>query len=188
MPTCPARPIALSSLAALSAPLAIEPDTPSTWWSPGHEADYIAIVHSSLWAGHPAAAGPPCGRGVADRQGRRPGHLRRVELRPPRSGGHSQLLELCLSQLEWVRDTRQSTSCWWAMATTISPASAARPCPNLIPPYLIHIDPWLGETAGDNRYVSVDGPDDYMPDMAIGRIPARTAADVTAVVEQDHRL
>ncbi len=56
--------------------------------------------------------------------------------------------------------------------------------PNLIPPYLIHIDPWLGETAADNRFVSVDGPDDYLPDMAIGRIPARTPADVTAAVNK----
>ena len=53
---------------------------------------------------------------------------------------------------------------------------------NLIPPYLIPIDPWIGETAADNRYVSVDGPSDFMPDMAIGRIPAQTAADVTAAV------
>ena len=56
--------------------------------------------------------------------------------------------------------------------------------PNLIPPYLINIDPWLGETAADNRYVSVDGPADYMPDMAIGRIPATSPSDVTAVVNK----
>ena len=55
---------------------------------------------------------------------------------------------------------------------------------NLIPPYLIRIDPRIGETAADNRYVSVDGPSDFMPDMAIGRIPAQTSADVTAVVDK----
>ncbi|HSN76176.1 MAG TPA: C25 family cysteine peptidase, partial [Anaerolineae bacterium] len=54
--------------------------------------------------------------------------------------------------------------------------------PNLIPPYLVHVDPWLGEALADNRYVSVDGPDDFMPDMAIGRIPANTPAEVEAVV------
>ena len=46
------------------------------------------------------------------------------------------------------------------------------------------IDPFIGEVAADNRFVSVDGPDDYLPDMAIGRIPARTAADVTHVVDK----
>ena len=55
--------------------------------------------------------------------------------------------------------------------------------PNLIPPYLIDVDPWIGETAADNRYVSVDGPDN-LPDMSIGRIPARTPAEVTAVVDK----
>jgi hypothetical protein len=56
--------------------------------------------------------------------------------------------------------------------------------PNLIPPYLIDIDPFFGETAADNRFVSVDGPDDFLPDMSIGRIPARTATDVTNVVNK----
>ena len=32
--------------------------------------------------------------------------------------------------------------------------------------------------------MSVDGPADFMPDMAIGRIPAQSAADVTAVVNK----
>jgi hypothetical protein len=62
---------------------------------------------------------------------------------------------------------------------------ALRPgLPMLIPPYLLHIDPFIGETAADNRYVSVDGPDDYLADMEIGRIPAKTPADVTVVVNR----
>jgi hypothetical protein len=56
--------------------------------------------------------------------------------------------------------------------------------PNLVPPYLLDIDPFIGETAADNRYVSVDGEDDFLPDMALGRIPAKSPADVTAVVDK----
>ncbi len=56
--------------------------------------------------------------------------------------------------------------------------------PNLIPPYLVHVDPWRGEVPADNRFVSADGPDDFLPDMAIGRVPARTAVDVAAVVDK----
>jgi hypothetical protein len=41
---------ALSTRAALRTPLAIEPDTPSSWGTPDHAADYIAIVHPSLWS------------------------------------------------------------------------------------------------------------------------------------------
>jgi hypothetical protein len=55
--------------------------------------------------------------------------------------------------------------------------------PTLIPPYLEMVDPVLGETAADNRYVTVSG-NDLLPDMHIGRFPANTAAEVTAMVEK----
>jgi hypothetical protein len=45
--------------------------------------------------------------------------------------------------------------------------------PEFIPPYLADVDYWIGETAADNRYVSVSG-DDFLPDMALGRLPVNT--------------
>ncbi len=59
-----------------------------------------------------------------------------------------------------------------------------QPLPNLIPPYLAYVDPWLGEVPTDNLYVSVDGLADYLPDMAVGRLPVNSAADVTAMVDK----
>jgi len=50
-----------------------------------------------------------------------------------------------------------------------------------LPPYLADVDPWLGETAADNRYVCVSG-DDNLPDMHIGRLPVRTSAEAAAMV------
>lgn len=55
--------------------------------------------------------------------------------------------------------------------------------PTFIPPYLEMVDPVMGETAADNRYVTVFGPD-ILPDMNLGRFPAQTSADVTAMVEK----
>jgi hypothetical protein len=52
--------------------------------------------------------------------------------------------------------------------------------PNYIPPYLGDLDPWVGETAADNRYVTVSG-EDSLPDMFIGRLPANNPAEVTAM-------
>jgi len=52
-----------------------------------------------------------------------------------------------------------------------------------IPPYLEMVDPDLGETAADNRYVTIVGTDS-MPDMHLGRLPAESAADVTAMVQK----
>jgi hypothetical protein len=56
----------------------------------------------------------------------------------------------------------------------------------MIPPYLEMVDPDLGETAADNRFVSVAG-NDNVPDMHLGRFPANTIDDVRAMVEKTIR-
>ncbi|MFQ5578172.1 MAG: C25 family cysteine peptidase, partial [Anaerolineae bacterium] len=55
--------------------------------------------------------------------------------------------------------------------------------PTFIPPYLAEVDPWLGETAADNRYVTVAG-NDPLPDMLIGRLPVNTPAEAETVVDK----
>lgn len=52
-----------------------------------------------------------------------------------------------------------------------------------IPPYLAQVDPWLGETAADNRYVTLPGGDN-LPDMLIGRLPVNSAAETSVVVDK----
>lgn len=54
---------------------------------------------------------------------------------------------------------------------------------NYIPPYLANVDPYIGETAADNRYVMISGSD-ILPDMHIGRLTAKTLADATAMVDK----
>ena len=55
--------------------------------------------------------------------------------------------------------------------------------PVFMPPYLGDFDPWMGETASDNRYVTVSG-EDALPDMAIGRLPANSPAEATSMVNK----
>jgi hypothetical protein len=55
--------------------------------------------------------------------------------------------------------------------------------PTFIPPYLADVDPWAGETAADNRYVTVDGTDS-LPDMLIGRLPVKTLTETHIVVDK----
>ena len=52
-----------------------------------------------------------------------------------------------------------------------------------IPPYLALVDPSLGETAADNRFVTLVG-NDLMPDMHIGRLPVNTTAEAKAMVDK----
>lgn len=54
---------------------------------------------------------------------------------------------------------------------------------NFMPPFLGDLDPWLGETASDNRYVAVSGADN-LPDMHIGRLPVRTPEQASALVQK----
>ncbi len=59
---------------------------------------------------------------------------------------------------------------------------AASP-PTLIPPFLAEVEPRLGETAADNRFVAVDG-DDALPDIALGRWPVNTLTETQALVRK----
>jgi hypothetical protein len=52
-----------------------------------------------------------------------------------------------------------------------------------IPPYLAEVDPWAGETAADNRYVTLAG-NDALPEMLIGRLPVNSLAEAQTVVDK----
>ena len=56
---------------------------------------------------------------------------------------------------------------------------------SVIPPYIADVDLWMGSSACDWCYAQLDGDDpksDARADLLYGRIPARTVADVAAVV------
>lgn len=55
--------------------------------------------------------------------------------------------------------------------------------PLLLPPYLAPVDPWWGETAADNRLVTLAGADN-LPDMLIGRLAVSNAAEASTVVSK----
>lgn len=63
----------------------------------------------------------------------------------------------------------------------------ANPRQDMVPTWILQ-SAALGDTPSDNRYVCVttdeEGLYDPLPDMAIGRIPARSASEVTAVVNK----
>jgi hypothetical protein len=56
---------------------------------------------------------------------------------------------------------------------------------NFIPPFMAPVDPWLGETACEACYAQLDGDDpldDLLPDLALGRLPAKDPAELSALV------
>ncbi len=54
---------------------------------------------------------------------------------------------------------------------------------NYLPPYLADVDLWMGETAADNRYVTVNG-NDIFPDMMLGRLPVKTPQETASIVSK----
>lgn len=54
---------------------------------------------------------------------------------------------------------------------------------NYIPALLAFTDPWIGETAADNRYVTLVG-DDLLPDMMLGRLTVNTPVEANRVVNK----
>ena len=56
------------------------------------------------------------------------------------------------------------------------------PSPNHVPPYLAFEDPWQGEVPVDARYGDLDG--DKLPDLAIGRLAARTPDEARVLVDK----
>ncbi len=173
----------LSSDAGLLAPRAVEVDQPSSWRAPGNRADYIAIVHFSLWD----AVQPLLNHRAAE--GLRVAKVDVQDIYDEFSFGRvdPEAIRSFLSYAYRNWNAGQAPPQYVLLVGDghIDFKGAVAPSlPNLLPPYLLHIDPFIGETAADNRYVSVDGPNDYMPDMALGRIPAKTPADVTAVVDK----
>lgn len=179
----PGRSYALSTEAALLAPASVEHDTASAWRSPDHAADYIAIIHRSLWD----AVQPLLEHRAAE--GLRVAKVDVQDVYDEFSAGRvdPEAIRdfLAYAYRHWNAGGARPQYVLLVGDGHYDFRGAQRPdLPNLIPPYLLDIDPTIGETAADNRYVSIDGPDDYLPDMSIGRIPAKTPADVAAAVNK----
>ena len=187
----------LSTDDALRAPAAIELDAPSTWGTAAHTADYIAIVHDSLWGeidpllAHRAdPAGDNFRVAKVDVQDiydefnygqRDPEAIRsflRYAYRYWNGGGGAEDPPAPPQYVLLVGSGTYDFTGAFTGATK----------PNLIPPYLADVDPGIGEAPADNRYVSVDDPvngvEDVLAEMHIGRIPAQNGTQLAAAVDK----
>jgi hypothetical protein len=54
--------------------------------------------------------------------------------------------------------------------------------PSWVPPYMVFVDPWLGEMAVDMRYGDING--DLLPDVSVGRVTANTLAEANVAVDK----
>ncbi len=168
----------------------IEEDVPSQWRAPANGADYILIAHRSLWR---------AAQRLADhrrRQGLRVALVDVQDIYDEFSGGQVDAEAtrsfLAYAYSHWLPpaptyvlllgdgtfDPRSYCASSGACPELVTP-----PGSTLIPPYLAAVDPWLGETAADNRFVALD-PGSSLPWLAIGRLPANDAVEAEAMVDK----
>jgi len=178
------RYLALSSAARLS-PAGIEevayPWSPYALWNlldVGNSADYIIISHSDFWAeAERLAAHRGADHGVA---------LVDVQEIYDYFNGGLMSAEAIHDFLAYAYYNWQSPPSYVVLlgdGTSDMRNYMGNSAPTFIPPYLRLIDEIDGETAADNRFVTVYG-DDIMPDIHIGRLPANTPAEADAMISK----
>ena len=181
---------AVVSPAARLAVDVIEEDTPSQWRTPGNGADYILIAHRSLWAAAERLAAHRRGQGL------RVALVDVQDIYDEFNGGQADAAAI-RAFLAYAWSGWQPPAPTYVLLLgdgTFDPRGYCTPpgaCPELataanstlIPPYLAAVDPWLGETAADNRFVALD-PGSSLPWLAIGRLPANDPAEAQAMVDK----
>ncbi|MBE2233288.1 MAG: hypothetical protein IAE85_07330 [Anaerolinea sp.] len=183
---------ALSAAAGLIAPGAVERDVRTNWASAANAYDYVVVVGAERSYNGTTALGGQLEGAVQPLLAQRTAQNLRVatvrvqDIYDEWSFGRIDPLA--------IRSFLSYADAHWAAAPRYVlllgdghydfNGVTSQTLPNLVPPYLTDVDPWWGEVPADNRFVSIDSLADYLPDMAIGRFPVNSAADVTAMVDK----
>lgn len=159
---------------------ALEPERPSTWRTTANGADYIVITHGDFYTVVlPLAA-------YRATQGLRTAVVNVQDIYDEFSYGIFNPMAirdfLVYAYASWTRPAPSYVVLVGDGNYDFKNYMGTGE-PNYIPPYLADVDPWIGETASDNRYVTVSGGDS-LPDLYIGRLPVKTRAEAEALVSK----
>ncbi len=196
----------------LAAVSAVSLDQPSNWLDPKNQADYIMVTHSSLAAEVEPLAELHRARGLSvavvdieDVYDETFGGIQDPKaLREFVSYAYHHWQKPAPRYLLLVGDASWDSKNPWAdddhyADWTFRPWEIQRFAKNKSTPYaegaeLNHrnlIPTWnftthQGHSASDNYFVAVDG-DDYLPDLAVGRLPVVSAAETRQIVDKIRR-
>lgn len=175
------RSYAVVRVAGISRVAPLSRDTGSTLRNPANRADYLLIAHRDLWpaaetlAAHRRAGGlsvalidiqdvyDEWSNGRVDPQAMR--DFVAFAYGNWQTPAPSYLMLLGSSHFDYRMRT----------GLTLQPV--------LVPTHFACVDPWVCEVAVDNEFVTVSGSD-RVPDLALGRLPARTLAEATVMVNK----
>ena len=159
---------------------AIEPDTPSDLRSALNGADHLVVTHAAFWDEAGVLSGFRSAQGL---------RAMRVDVQDVYDefgygveGNTAIHGFLAYAYAEWqapapsvvvlIGDGHYDPKDYYGFGLT-----------SYLPPYLAPVDPWTGETAADNRYVTLVG-DDAFPDMMLGRLAVNSHAQASALVSK----
>ncbi|MGI6740022.1 MAG: C25 family cysteine peptidase [Brevefilum sp.] len=159
---------------------AIESDTPSTLWSPDNRADYILISPRAFWDQAEALAMYRAGQGLVTIL---------VDIQDVYDEFGFGIVDagaiydfLAFAYENWSPPAPTYVLLFGDGHYDPKNYFGNSP-PSFIPPFLSVADPWNGETAADERYVSFLGPE-TMSQMMLGRLPVNTVAEANAVLQK----
>jgi len=168
-------------LAAVRSVAPLSRDTGSAWRNPANRADYLLIVHRDLWPAAEALANHRRNRGLSvalidiqdvyDEWSN--GRLDPLAIRDFVAYAYGNWQGPAPSYLTLLGSAHFDYRMRTGLATQ----------PILVPTYFACVDPWVCEVAVENEFVTVSGAD-RVPDLALGRLPARTLAEATVMVNK----
>jgi len=165
---------------ALKTVFSIEQDTPSDLHAPANAADYIVITHADFTAAAAALRDYRAGQGLRavsvdvqdlyDEFGY--GIIDPAAIHDFLAYAYTYWENPAPSYVLLLGDGNYDPKNYLKFNGT-----------SYIPPYLLDVDPWIYETAADNRYVTLSGTD-LLPDMMLGRFSVEKVADAEAMVQK----
>ena len=175
------RSYALGRVASISRVAPLSRDTGSALRNPANRADYLLVTHRDLWPAAQSLANHRQARGLS-----------------------VALVDVQDIYDEWSNGRMDPQAMRDFVAFAYGNWQAPAPAylmllgsahfdhrlrtgltmqPVLVPTHFACVDPWVCEVAVDNEFVAVSGAD-RLPDLAVGRLPARTLAEATVMVNK----
>lgn len=177
-PTTPHRYAAWDTAAALS-PASIILDQPSSLQAANPGADYIIVAHADFLSAVQPLANLRAAQGM---------RVRVVDVQDiyDQFGGGQMSAEAIRDFVAYAYNNWAKPAPSYLLLVgdgTYDFRQYRSTVANYVPPYLDMVDPDAGETATDNRFVTVT-PGDILPDLHVGRLPANSAAEATIMVNK----
>lgn len=175
------RRYALTRLAATPPIAALSRDGGSNLHSTGNRADYLLVSHSSLWPAAEALASHRRARGLT---------VTLVEIQDiydEFSNGRMDPRAIrdftAYAYANWQRPAPAYLMLLGSAHYDYRMRTGLASQPILVPTYFGCADPFTCEVAVENEFVAISGSD-RMPDLALGRLPARNLAEATLMVNK----